>query len=89
MNKQFEYIKEHIKKGNRLLAFYKDTALTHKEIQWDIILIEEDFYNEGYFGRVSREYIAGKFKNQHCRFSTSKLSKGEVNVDMYVVKEEF
>lgn len=89
MNKQFEYIKEHIKKGNRLLAFYSDTAITHKEIQWDIILIEEDFYNEHYYVQVSREYINGKFKNQPCRFSALKLSKGEVNVDMYVVKEKF
>ena len=85
MNKQFEYIKKYIKKDNRLLAFYKDTALTHKEMQWDIIFIVEDFYNEEYFVKVSREYITGKYGNESCRFNTDVLSNGEAHVDMYVV----
>lgn len=89
MNKQFEYVKEYIKKGNRLLVFYNDTAKTHKEMQWDIILIKENFINEQYFVKISREYVTGELKNEPCRFNTDSLSEGKINVDMYVVKEEF
>lgn len=89
MNKQFEYIKDHIKKDNHLLIFYNDTKITHKEVQWDIILIKEDFLNEQYFVKISREYATGKYKNDSYRLDTSLLSKGKVNVELYVVKEEF
>ena len=86
---RFEFIKEHLKKDNRLVIVYPPTRFAHEEIHWDIMLLRENCYNPACTMRVSREYINGNFRNQWCDVNTWRLYTGETNVDIYVVKEEF
>ena len=86
---RFEFIKEHLKKGNRLMVLYPPTKFTHEEIHWDIMLLREDCYNPECSMRVSREYIDGEFKNQFCEVNTWRLYTGEINIDVYIITEEF
>lgn len=86
---RFEFIKEHLKKDNRLMIVYPPTEFTHEEIRWDIMLLREDCYNPEFSMRVSREYVDGKFKNEQCQLNTWKLFKDEIDVVVYAIKEEF
>lgn len=87
--KECEFIKEHLKKDNRLMVIYPPTELEQGKIHWDIMLFMEDCWNPECSMRVSREYIDGKFKNQWCQLNTWKLFKDEIDVVVYVIKEEF
>lgn len=86
---RFEFIKEHLKKDNRLVIVYPPTGFAHEEMHWDILLLMEDCYSPEISMRVSREYINGKFRNESCAVHTWKLYTGEINVDVYLIKEEF
>ena len=86
---RFEFIKEHLKKDNRLVIVCPPTRFAHEEIHWDIMLLREDCYNPTHTARVSREYINGNFKNQWCDVNTWKLYTGEININVYVIKEEY
>lgn len=89
MDKQFEFIKEYLKKDSRLVVLYPDTKISHKEVQWDIFNVLENFVNKYRSLEIIQEYVTGKFKNRYCHLNVPKLSKGEINVNIYVVKEEF
>lgn len=86
---RFEFIKEYLKKDNRLMIVYPPTEFTHEEIHWDIMLFMEDCFNPEFSMRVSREYVDGKFRNEWCQLNTWKLFKDEIDVVVYVIKEEF
>lgn len=86
---RFEFIKEHLKKDNRLVIVYPPAGFAYKEIHWDIMLLREDCYNPEISMRVSREYINGKFRNQWCDVHTWKLYTGEIDIDVYIIKEEY
>lgn len=86
---RFEFIKEYLKKDNRLMIVYPPTGFTHEEIYWDIMLLREDCFNPEFSMRVSREYVDGKFKNEQCQLNTWKLFKDEIDIVVYVIKEEF
>lgn len=89
MNKQFEFIKEYFKKDNRLLVFYPLTKNTHKEIQWDILQFLEDFHNTQYTVLVNREYATGELCGEKRNLNACGLSKGDIDVEIYLIKEEF
>ena len=86
---RFEFIKEHLKKDSRLMTVYPPNKSAHEKIHWDIMLCMEGCWNPECSMRVSREYIDGKFKNQWCQLNTWKLFKDEINIVVYVIKEEF
>ena len=86
---RFEFIKEHLKKSNRLMTIYPPTGFAHEEIHWDIMLLREDCWNPACSMRVSREYVDGEFRNQWCDVHTWKLYTDEIDIDVYIIKEEF
>lgn len=89
MNKQFEFIKEYLKKDRRLLIFYTHTKNTHKEIQWDVVQFLQDFTNTHCTTDVNREYVTGELYNEKCHLNARLLYEGTIDVEIYVIKEEF
>lgn len=89
MNKQFDYIKEYLKKDSRLVVLHPDTKSSHKEMEWDVLCVLENFVHRHHSLEIIQEYTTGNLNIKFCHLNTSELSEGKINVDIYAVKEKY